>query len=857
MTDETPRSGRAAPTRFGTAMLRRFGWFYSLLGLGRALRRFRLEEHSVEQIRRAADDGVIVYVLPTRSAMDHLALNTVLNQRHLPLSVWADGASSFYWQPVAEAWSDVAWRLRSFFREGFAPDPVGSGWVQRTVSAGLPITLFVDSPPTWLDALRRRERADPFEAVLAAQRETEQPIQVVPALVVWDRSPEHESGAVQRFFEVGRPVTGLLQVVTNALFRTTRSLIQVGEPIDLRRITTRMSPGDDRRALRKLLALAMRRENTMVRGPRLVPHRVLRKVVLDNPPMRELAREEARATGTTEEHIRRKMVRDYDAIAARFKWRVVVMLSYVLRPLWTRVFSGVDVPPEDLERIRTAMRSGTAVLVPCHKSHLDYVLLSWVFFKHDLIVPHVVAGMNLAIWPLSLILRGAGGFFVKRKFTGDRIFPAVFDRYLRELIFRGYPIEFFIEGGRTRSGKLLPPRVGVLGMVCSACELGPRDHDVTILPIALAYEQVAEERVYARELGGEAKQTETMGQLFRARSVLRRRFGRVYLRVGAPMPVGPEVSPSEHKSGWSDRSKAEQKTDLHILGERIVHGIGDVMVVLPSSLVALALLSHHRRGLRHSLLVERVERFRARLAEAGAPEAQSVQHLSQAVAQALDRFLKNKLVEAFDHGGERVWATVPARRITLDLYKNQVLHFLAPAGYACLAMRALPPGPVTIDTLRPVFIQLLWLFRYEFILDPDQSATELLQAGLRTLEAHGAVSSSEQGWEVRDTARMGEIYGLFRSLPEGYAAVLEASSRLSSRPLSSRDLARAIQKDQAALQAAGRISRPEALSLVPLQNAVKALTDEGVLRRGEDGRLSVDAAARTRRLETFAALVPG
>jgi len=238
------------------------------------------------------------------------------------------------------------------------------------------------------------------------------------------------------------------------------------------------------------------------------------------------------------------MERDFDKIAANFRWWIIEVLNFVLKPLWTRIYSGVDVRPEDLERIRTAMRQGAAVLVPSHKSHFDYLLLSWVFYQHDLIVPHVVAGMNLAIWPVSLVLRGAGGFFVKRSFSGDRVFPAVFSRYLRELIRQDYPVEFFIEGGRTRSGKLMPPKLGVLGMVFEASELRRHEQKVSLLPIAFAYEQVAEEQAYARELGGEEKKAESVGQLVKARSVLSRRFGQVYLRVGEPIDVGPRVDAS-------------------------------------------------------------------------------------------------------------------------------------------------------------------------------------------------------------------------------------------------------------------------------------------------------------------------
>src|SRR5690606_22166891 len=125
-------------------------------------------------------------------------------------------------------------------------------------------------------------------------------------------------------------------------------------------------------------------------------------------------------------------------------------------------------------------------------------------------------------------LRGAGAFFIRRSFKDDRIHPRVFGRYLRELLLHGYTVEFFIEGGRTRSGKLLPPKLGVLDMILEAAETAPVGHEITLLPVAIAYEQVAEERSYQEEMGGKAKKEESVGQLLQARSVLRRRFGRVF-----------------------------------------------------------------------------------------------------------------------------------------------------------------------------------------------------------------------------------------------------------------------------------------------------------------------------------------
>ena len=854
---EAPReSGSLAhiPTRYGNAMLRRFGWFYHFLGLGRMLGRLSIEAHSVERIRIAAERGPVVFVLPRRSTADHLALNTVLNRWRLPLSVWANGSTSFFWQPVGDAWADVAHRVRSFLTDGLAPDPVSSGWVQQTVLEGSSVTVFLDDHATLLGRLLRRPDASALDTLLEAQERGGVRIQLIPIVVMWDRAPDTSGGQVRNFFLSNRDSQGFFSQLRNIYLRSRKAWVQAGDAVELSTFLHRMPDRSARsKTLNALLRRYHHRESKLIRGPRLLPHRMMRSLVLDNPPMRELAKREADAAGTSAEKMQRRMEKDYDAIAARFSWNIIRVLHLVLRPLWTRVFSGVDVREEDLEQIRASMRGGTAILVPCHKSHLDYVLLSWVFFKHGLIVPHVVAGMNLAIWPLSVILRGAGGFFVKRSFAGERIFPAVFSRYLRELIRHGYPVEFFIEGGRTRSGKLMRPRTGVLGMVMDAAEMRPNGHEVTILPIALAYEQVAEERAYAAELGGAEKKPETMGQLVKARSVLTRRYGRVYLRVGKPIQTSSIVDPSLGQLHWSERDAGEKREQLYRIGERIIHRISSVTVVLPTSLVALALLAHHRRGIRDSDLRGRINRFRAFLQRVNALEAASLSSFEQAIGQALDRFLRDKRIERFDADGERVWGISVDQRLTLEFYKNQVLHFFAPAALAAAAIRG-GEDTFTRESLRARYLTLIWLFRREFILDPDQSGTELLAGGLEALKAHGALEETDGLLTVIDTAHMGEIFSLVRPLLESYALVLRSGDRITKTRPDAQHLIQALQRDEASLLATGTITRPEALSLVNLKNAIDTLAEDGVLRL-VDGVLLDNPDARAQRFEAIRAMV--
>jgi glycerol-3-phosphate O-acyltransferase len=822
--------GALLPDHHGTGMLRRFGWLYGLLGFGARLARVRVEEHSVDRVREASERGPVVYVLQHTTAVDHLALNAVLNRRRLPLSVWSNGANSLWWLPVRDAWRALRARLTRQ-RE----PAVDTGWLASQIVSGQVITLFLDTSASG---------PDPFDAVIEAQRHSDRPIQLVPIVVLWTRAPK-ATGQVRNFLLGRRDAPGPLGQLRDVWFRSDGALLQAGEPLDVASFLPRVAADEAATALRRVLRRFLVRESRVVQGPRLLPYADMQRAVLDNPPMRELAQREASTRGVPIDEVRREMVAEYRKIASRFRWWVVRVSDVLMRPIWTRVFNGVDARPEDIERIRAAMRRGSLVLVPCHKSHADYVLITWVFYQHDLIIPHVITGDNLAIWPLSSYFRSVGGFFIKRSFSGEHIHPAVFARYLRELIFHGYPVEFFIEGGRSRSGKLLPPRVGVLGMVFDAAERRPHDQEVTLLPISLAYEEVAEEGAYVREAGGEDKRPETMGQLVKARSVLKRRFGRVYLRVGEPIPCSGLVDASEGQPTWSDRAPIERKSLLVRVAERVMHRIAAVTVVLPTSLCAAALLAHHRRGVRHVELTARLERFRTFLLARSAQEASSMVHFDLAVRTALDRFARAGHVSPVEHEGERLWNVEPGSRIGLEFYKNQILQFFVPAGLVAMALRALPDAPQRAEALVDGVAFLVWTWRREFRFDPDGTVGELVRDGLAALDAHGALRPTDEGWVVADAERVGEIHALFRNFAEAYLLVL----RSIDEGATSKGLPKSLVARSEALLASGAVTRPESLSVITLQNAVAAFVEAGALSEvdGQLGRVEercADAVAR-------------
>lgn len=830
------------PVRYGSAMLREFGWMYRLAGLGVVMERVRFEDHSVENIRTAAAKGPIVYALLSQSEIDHVTFNAVLNRRHLPLSVWADGLSNRRWQPLMEAWRDSFRRFTTRFTAGRAPDPVTSGWISRQVSLGQPVTLFLE-PDSGLSA-----ENDPFQAVLDAQKLTERPIQILPVICVWDRAPEGPQTLVRDFLLGNREAPADITKI-GALYMPwlPQPFIQVGDALDVPELIRRVRPERQRDAVRTILRRFLKRESSVVRGPRLLPRREMESLVLDAPPMRRFAEEEASAQGRSVESVRKEMHKEFDKIAANFSFGVIRFLSIACRPLWTRVFNGYDIRDEDLEKIRDAMRSGTAVLVPCHKSHFDYLLMSWVLYWQDLIVPHVVAGINLAIWPVSILLRAAGGFFIKRKFAGEKIHAKVFARYLRELLFHGYIVEFFIEGGRTRTGSLLPPKLGVLEMVVEAAHNAPPGHEITLLPVSIAYEQVAEEGAYEKELRGKEKKAESVGDLFAARSVLSRRFGRIYLRVGDPISAS-WVAREGFDPGVEESTRREV---LRRTGERIVHRIGSVMVVLPTSLVALGLLAHHRQGITHDDLMARVRRWHSWLDRRRAPIADSLERFDSGVAQALHRLLRSGRIRSFGDGHERIWDIVPDQRVLLDFHKNQILHYIAPAGLATLAIRALGRDTFTRDEVAQGFESAARWFRREFVLDPDLGHERILDGALLDLIDHGALTQHDGHYTVASGELIGEVHGLMRSHAEAYRVVASFLPRLEGRRIDAKAALKEVLATRDAALAAGLASRPESFGAVTLGNAIQVLIEEGALHKEQDGKLVVNV---TRAAECAAAL---
>ncbi len=831
-------------------MRRQFGLFFHLMGLSILLRRMRLEDHSAEEIRKASERGPIVYVLHTRSILDWLALNRALNGRRLPLAKFTNGHRSTVWAPfrvMLKEWWDA---IDSRTKHGRVPDPMETGWLTNVVAAGMPTALFLLAGRSIKSSIKRErnrpDHFDPIPALLDAQAKSDRPIQIVPVVVAWHRRPEVARTQVGQFILGSQDEPGPLQKLAAVAARNTKAVVQAGKPVDLSVALQRFSEEPQPRQTRKLRLLLRRylwREAHLIRGPRIRPHRWTRRLVARSPEVRAMVAEESARTGKSAASIELEVDKILDQIAARMRITTVRFIAFILRFLWNRIYSGVDLPAEDMRRLRDSFRDATPVLIPCHRSHLDYLLMSSQLFYRDMVIPHVVAGENLNFWPLGPLFRHCGAFFIKRSFGEDRIFPAVFQRYLHQLVRDGFPIMFFIEGGRSRTGKLLPARLGVLNMIMKSAQNLREGWDVNLVPIGISYEQIAEERAYRRELQGADKTPENMGQVVKAGSIFRRRFGPVYVRVGEPIRLSEVFDAAE--SSFDEMSHEERRELLHMTGEQVMHGIAKNMVAMPTGLVGLALLAQSGNTIKQHELNARIDRLFGALKMVNAPIAYSLKTTEWSPAEALKRFENSKLIAQIDIGTDSVIRIDPDRRITLEYYKNSVLHHTAPMSMMAASIRAMrtafkAQSRIQLDSvdgqeIQRLFAEQVFLLRYEFTTDPDHDVATLTTAALAQLQEYGAIDLSEDGIAIKNRDFIIELAELTRNLLESSLLAIRGIVVLRSRDLTVKTMGKALQELGRSFIDAEQIRRPEALSLVNLNNAVRALRDEGVLRFRTDG----------------------
>ncbi len=462
-------------------------------------------------------------------------------------------------------------------------------------------------------------------------------------------------------------------------------------------------------------ALALERAERRLRGARYKVPRFVREDILARPSFRGGLAQLARETGRRESRVARDAARYLREIAATHSRFVIDLVTHLIRRLYTQGYAPtLHYDAEKLAHVQALAQRQCVVYLPTHKSNLDHLVLQYMLYENGLPPNHTAGGINMNFFPLGQLVRRSGVFFIRRSFKDNPVYKLVLRHYVDFLVEKRFPLEWYIEGGRSRSGKLLPPRFGLLAYVVDAYRRGLCD-DVALIPVSIAYDQISDVQDYAAEQQGGAKRAESFGWLVGWIRRLRRRYGTIHIELGEPLSLLKTLGPP---SPGAEPDPDEQSLELQKLAFEVCVRINAVTPITPISLVTLALLGtggHAQtvpdvRVRLENLLwdVKRRDLPNTGLAELETPEG---------VERVLEALAQNDVVDRFDEGTECVYRIGAERQHAAAYYRNSIIHFFvvpAIAELALLAAAEAPGGEDRVAAFWSAAIQLRDLLKFEF-----------------------------------------------------------------------------------------------------------------------------------------------
>jgi len=504
-------------------------------------------------------------------------------------------------------------------------------------------------------------------------RNPELDVQMVPVSVMFGRSPGREKG------EVNPPLRTLngLQKFFAVSWLGRDSFVRFSPPVSLRRMAT--EHGTDKSIAQKLARVArthFARQRLAAVGPRLPARQALFNKLLASKAIARAVEDEARSKKISHEKAQQNAIALMEEIAANFSYEAVRLTDRILGLTWNRLYKGINV--HNAERVRQLAHDGHEIVyVPCHRSHMDYLLLSYVLYHQGLVPPHIAAGINLNFWPAGPIFRRLGAFFIRRTFKGNKLYSTVFREYLGELFSRGYSVEYFVEGGRSRTGRLLDPKTGTLSMTIQAMLRGGT-RPITLVPIYIGYEHVMEVGTYANELRGATKEKESFLQMVRGLSKLRN-LGQGYVNFGEPLPLMTYLN--QHVPEWRDSIDPIESIRPAWLTPTVNNIAADLMVRINNAgaanamnLCCTALLASRQRSLTREQLTDQLNCYLDLLHNVPySPDATAPMMKANAL---IDHAIQmNKFEVEKDTIGDII--ILPREQaVLMTYYRNNIMHML-------------------------------------------------------------------------------------------------------------------------------------------------------------------------------------
>ncbi|XP_039706263.1 LOW QUALITY PROTEIN: dihydroxyacetone phosphate acyltransferase [Pteropus medius] len=478
-----------------------------------------------------------------------------------------------------------------------------------------------------------------------------------------------------------------------------------------------------------------------------------------------------------------------DEMSHKLHLGAIRFFAFTLSKIFKQIFSKVCINEEGIQKLQRAVQQHPVVLLPSHRSYIDFLMLSFLLYSCDLPVPVIAAGMDfLGMKVVGQLLRMSGAFFMRRTFGGDRLYWAVFSAYVKTMLRNGYaPVEFFLEGTRSRSSKTLTPKFGLLNIVMEPF-FKREVFDTYLVPISISYDKILEETLYAYELLGVPKPRESTTGLLKARRILSENFGNIYVYFGEPVSLRSLAAGRMSRSPYNLVPRyipQKQSEDMHAFVTEVAYRMQLLqiqnLVLSPWTLVVTVLLQN-QPSLHLDALVEKTVWLRGLAQAFGGflawPENEPAEDVIQAsilLHSNIASLANDRVVLRVASADSDVVDGLLLQHVTLlmcSAYRNQLLNVFVRPSLVALALQMTPGARK--EEIYSCFRFLRDMFSDEFIFFPGNTVKDfeegcyLLCKTETIYVAAGNILVTEKGDTVLEFLR-----GLFEPFVECYQIICQ------------------------------------------------------------------------------------
>ncbi|QDK96561.1 glycerol-3-phosphate 1-O-acyltransferase PlsB [Acinetobacter tandoii] len=681
------------------------------------------------------------------------------------------------------------------------------------------------------------------------EKHPELDIELVPVTVLWGRSPDKEDSWFKLLFTDTWATPSRVKQMVNIGLHGRESYLEFHEAQSLRDLiqyakTTHpnLSPAT---YIISSLNNYMDAQREVVLGPDLSDRRnVVHGLIKAQDVQDAIRRESIRSKISMLEAERRaigylnEIVSDYSSSAVRFA-------DMALTRLWTQLYDGVEV--HNFSTVRELAKEYEIIYTPCHRSHIDYLLLSYVIYKRGLMVPYIAAGDNLNMPFVGQLLRGGGAFFIRRTFRGNGLYTTVFKEYLFSILSRNTPLEYFIEGGRSRTGRLLPAKTGMLAMTVHG-HLRGRAKPIVFVPTYIGYERLMEGSTYVGEMQGKPKEAESVLGIVKTLRKIERIFGKVHVNFGEPVFLDDKL-----KAFGADQIRIEKNDDpipnevsdaVNSAAHTILENINRAVVINPVSLLSLILLATPKHTLDEELCIKQLDAYRNLLTALPYDERTQVTPLSG--KEIIAYGLKLKLIKRVKHVLGDIIAIEDNQAVLLTYFRNNIVHaFVLPSLIAALVEHN---GSIKRHDLCNVIRTLYPFLKAELFLKWDDEglkaqiaayADALIGAKLITEDAEGHLISPAPNSEEHNQLLV--LAGPVMQSLERYYMTLALITQRGSGNISTRQVEELSHLVGQRLSVLYEFNSPEFFDKALFQGFIRVLTQQGYISTNAEGSIVFDS----------------